>query len=148
MGHEGVPPGHSEQDPEYQAYLKRVTLGTLGSLATQSGKPIEAVLAEAVKAYKRKYGESEGQRSVTGIAEIEAYQSIVVGKSREEGLDVLGSILEPATWEVLGEGVNELSWDRVDAYYRNLKADPKAWKQEQDERAVWEAIALQSLSKP
>ena len=148
MGHEGVPPGLPEQDPEYQALLKRRTLGTLGSLATQSREPIEAVLAEAVKAYERKYGESEGQRGVTGIGEIEAYQSTVVGKSPQEALEVLGNTLGPATWEVLGKGVEELFWERVDAFYRNLKADPNAWKQEQDDRAVWDAIALQSLSEP
>ena len=148
-GHEGSPLGLPEQYPKAigsPAYLKSRTLSKLKLLGTQSGEPVDALLAEAVKAYKRKYGESEGQTSVTGIGEVEAYQSIVVGKSRQEALDVLGDILEPAALEVLGKGVNELFWDRVDAAYRALRDDPIAWAQELKERDAWEITLMDGLN--
>ena len=146
--HQEVAPGLPEQNPtimESQAYFKKRTLGTLKSLATQSGEPVDGLLAEALKAYKRKYGESEDQRSVTGIGEVEAYQSIVAGKGHQEALDVLGDILEPAAWEVLGKGVKELFWDRVNAAYRALRADPAAWGRELQERRAWDATLLDGL---
>ena len=38
-----------------------------------------------------------------------------------------------------------LYWDRVDAAYAALKADPVAWAEELDERAVWDVTLQDGL---
>ena len=40
-----------------------------------------------------------------------------------------------------------LFWERANRAYATLKADPKAWKQELEERAEWEATAADGLEE-
>jgi len=47
----------------------------------------------------------------------------------------------------LSEYQRALFWKQVDIAYKNLRKNPKEWKEEQKERSLWDNTLLDGLDK-
>ena len=131
--------------------LEARVLTRLQSLAGRTGKTVETILDGAVNAYGRQYMGSEHQEASRRLAGlVEGYKRHHGGSEDQEPLSVFGRFLREQPHygvEVLERALTAYTWDRVDEYWENLEVDPEAWEQEQQERAIWDAVLRYALEE-
>ena len=68
-------------------------------------------------------------------------------KVLREMAKVTGKPMQDILDKAIAEYNRTLFWNHVDEAYRNLRKNPKAWKEKLKERAIWERTVLDGLEE-